>query len=252
MRGGSFFTLLESNVLTSVRVNGLFFPVTSLSQFIINYAEPLVFYNDGFPEFPVSRVGSAARLKLGVRNFLFCTDHQMKTYDMTQVCLVNRSNGNAVTSHGCVYSKLDLSGEPEIDLRLFEFTEAVEVDSLQSSPWYDLSGQSDFDLEKVELTIAAGYPHLGGSIDYDRRDIPVRPHLVYGKYCGKTIGSLHGFDVDPGLDYDPDGMSGGPVFHLLDAKIGFDLVFAGIVSNAGRKRFNFIQASNVLEFIAQS
>jgi hypothetical protein len=250
--GVRLFTLIESQIFTSVHANGSFFPVTSVSQFIVNYVEPLIFHNEDFPDYAVSRVGSATRLQYNGRFFLFCTEHQMRSYDVTQAAIVNKANGNLVTSHTSVFSQLDTDEDPLVDLRLLEFTEGVDGGALQRSPWFDVSKVMDSSHGNIVRCIAAGFPYLDTSIDYQNRDVPVRPRVIFGSYVGTTIGLLHGMDIDPSLDYDPDGISGGPVFHLIDRDIGFELCFAGLVSNSGRTRLNYIPAQVIHDFIGQA
>ena len=247
-------TLIESLCTTSIDCFGTWIPIDHLSKFVINYAEPFVLHNAGNDDFPVSRRGSALRARLGNRYFLILTEHQMVSYPHEAAVVVNSTTKSIVTSNGSTVSKVDQHGEPVIDIRLFDFTDAVRAEAISKNSWLDLSKVRNINSmdSKRELQLTAGYPHLDRSIDYDRRDISVAPRVAYGRPLGETLRAREGFEVNPSLEYDPDGFSGAPVFSVVEQRSDWFLTLDGIVTNASRSRFNYVPFSYIRDFVVQS
>lgn len=100
-----------------------------------------------------------------------------------------------------------------------------------------------------EFQLTAGYPHLNLAINYDARDIPVAPRVVYGSPAGSTLTAREGFQVQPPLDYSPDGFSGAPVFSVFDRNGNWYLTLDGIATNASSSMFNYIPLPTVQTFL---
>ncbi len=183
----------------------------NLSKCLMRYCEPFTLLNADDPDFPVSRRGSASRVKYRNREFLYATEHQLERYDPQDVGIINPDNQNFVSSNACQFSRAHVLGGTIHDLRMYDFSESVRAGALANSGWFDLR-RHFVEGERVALTIALGYPHLDRNIDYDNRDIPLSPRAVFGNYTGTSIAGLESMDINPALDYDPDGFSGGPFY----------------------------------------
>lgn len=136
-----------------------------------------------------------------------------------------------------------------MDLRVFEFTEPVMCGELSSIGWWDGGDTIDEEHEDFEIMVAAGYPSFNNGIDYHALDLKLAPRGIFGRRMGPTFGRLHGIAVETPLFYDPDGLSGSPVFALAESSSGFTAKFAGIVSNAGRSQVNYWPASALGQII---
>ncbi len=56
--------------------------------------------------------------------------------------------------------------------------------------------------------------------------------------------------IDPALDFDPDGLSGGPVFSVVAEGGDFKVVASGMVVLANRSLIHYIATDALLNFAA--
>lgn len=230
---------------TTVSSKGIIADLHSFTKTLANSIEPLTFYLKEFPDTPFSRVGTAFKFRVRDRYFLVCTEHQFRGADPTSVVIISEQNQMAITSHQTYFAMPDEDGEAGMDLRIFEFTEPVESGQLCKTGWWNWADTIDEDREDFALMVAAGYPSFNNEIDYEKLNLNLAPRGIFGRRIGATFGRLHGFAVETPLVYDPDGLSGSPVFALAESSSGFTAKFAGIVSNAGKTQINYWPASTL-------
>jgi hypothetical protein len=229
---------------STVSSKGIIAGIHSFTKTFANSIEPLLFYLGDLPETPLSRFGTAFKLNFGGRFFLICTEHQFQDADPTSVVIISERDQKAVTSHRTYFAFPAENGDLEMDLRMFEFTELVQSGALSNLGWWNAEDTVSYG-DKYEIMVAAGYPSCDNGIDYQLLDVKLAPRGVFGRGIGPTFGRLHGISLDANLLYDPDGLSGSPVFALVESSGGFTAKFAGIVSNAGRSQINFWPVSEL-------
>lgn len=233
----------------TVSSKGIIADIHSFTKTLANSIEPLLFYLRELPETPLSRFGTAFKICVHDRFFLVCTEHQFLDADPTSVVIISERNQKVVTSQQTYFAFPDEGGQTKMDLRVFEFTEPVKCGELSNIGWWDGRDTIDEDHEDFELMVAAGYPSFNNGIDYHALDLKLAPRGIFGRRIGPTFGRLHGISVETPLFYDPDGLSGSPVFALVESSSGFTAKFAGIVSNAGRTQINYWPASALGQII---
>lgn len=234
---------------TTVSSKGIITDIHSFTKTLANSIEPLLFHLKEFPDTPFSRAGTAFKLRIGNRYFLVCTEHQFRDADPTSVAIISERSQQALTSHETYFAMPDEHGDTRMDLRMFEFTDPVNCGQLSNIGWWDGADTIDENNDNFELMVAVGYPSFNNDIDYDALNLKLAPRGIFGTSIGPTFGRLHGLKVDPPLLYDPDGLSGSPVFALVENLSGFTAKFAGIASNAGRMQLNYWPASTLRRMI---
>jgi hypothetical protein len=242
-------TLLERRIVAAIKVDSFFVSFDSLSKTLLHYAEPLVFSNSEYPEYPISRIGSAFKVRQGQKYFMFLSEHQMVGRNPQDVVILNRRNNHLVSSHSSIYCSNFEDGEVETDLRLLEFTDAVLSGLIVGHMWFPIEDAGNWHDAEILMSVAVGFPYLGRPIDYGSKDIKMTPRAVFGRFVGKTLSYREGFELITPIAYDPDGFSGAPVFHICEKSGQFGVIAAGIVVNAGMSMFNYVPISYLLGFL---
>lgn len=241
LRGSILMELLQDS---SIKVGAIWVPFASVTKSLLKYSAPLVLHNEGQEPYIISRRGSSLKVAGPKGYFLYCTDHQLEGYDYNSVGLVREDNGNVVTSQGCRFSTRDSTGGATTDLLMFDFTGPVETGSLDENNWLDTSRFSDMDGEVLSL-VAIGFPHLDRQIDYENLSIPLAPRAIWGTTGSRTQSGYETLKIAPDLDYEPDGMSGSPVYALINWKGEIHAALAGLVTNGGKSNLYFLPISDL-------
>ncbi|NDR56537.1 hypothetical protein [Aliiruegeria sabulilitoris] len=235
-------TILGSKALTAVSVNGLLVPVDSLSKTLRSFSEPVLFYCKDFGEHGLSKSGSLFKTKFRGRYFGIISAHQIQksSYSYQELVLSTDDKGNFVTSSMASFPLEDVDRSGDFDCLAFDFTEPVNAGVLPTTGWFNLS--KDWDVgwpPKPDLVVAIGYPSHRNNIDYEKMHYPAGPNAVWGDATKPNISGRLAFKPDPPLDYNPEGMSGSPVFAISVNGMETKLFFAGIVTEAGSYMFHF-------------
>ena len=241
-------TLFGSKIATSVKIGEVYYPINLATQALRYYSEPALFITEHVINYQLSKSGSAFKFKLLGKYFVVCTRHQLNSYSLDQFGLQGADPANIVTSNAALTSN---DHDDDFDCCLFDFSDGVNSGSISKSSWYDISSDlNEGGLPKPIRVVAIGYPGHRNVIDYERQTFGASPNAVWGTESKSSIKNRLAFDVTPTIDFDPKGMSGGPVFGLHTSSNSVKVFFCGIVTNASRKKFNFIPISSIRIMIA--
>ena len=240
-------TIIGSKAATAIRVNNLFVPASSIGNHLRAYTDPALFVSKDYEPYNMTKSGSLTRVKFSTRHFAIITHHQLSApdYKYDQLAIHNPNTKKLITSHQVIFQTDRNTNEADYDCLIFEFTESVEGGALPKSGWYDLTNEIDAKLPKPNIVFGLGYPGYRNNIDYDNDVYPMAPNLVHGKESRPRIRSRLSFIPDPKIDFSPDGMSGGPVFGCQIKNYTPEIFFAGIITNASKKQFNFLSRSKL-------
>lgn len=247
-------TVIGNKVATAISVNGLLVPANSIEKHLCSFADPALFHSEGFGKYHLSRAGSLTRLKQSSRYFALLTGHQLSSqnlnYDFKQLVIHNHETANLVTSEKAVFQIEDEEFEHDYDCVLFEFTDPVQKGALSKYGWYDLTQEiNERILPKPSLVIALGYPGYRNTIDYETPLYSLAPNSVSGRESVSSLNWRLAFDPDPKINFDPEGMSGGPVFGIDIKQLDPEAFFAGIITNASMNKFHFLSRGRIASFI---
>lgn len=242
-------TLVGRNVWTSVKVHDLFIPANSLQSRLNKFAQSLVQFT-GFEGYEVQLIGSATGLCYRGANFLVCTAHQLKEVSMQHVGIIVPGENRYISSAGHIGFRAPDGPQPDDakDLCAFDFTPQMTSNKELVEHFFRLD-PDDFmnDEDDVVAYLAYGCPFADQKYN-----------IVDENHVGIVIRSMtcrpEDHPPDPALalcrslapmDFNPNGLSGGPVFATVLQGSEVVLKFAGIINRAGSGLIHFIKAKVV-------
>lgn len=237
-------TIVGSRIHTAIRVGNLFIPANSISETLRAYTEPAIFHSKGQErQYSLSISGSLTKIRIGERFFGLITQHQISSgnYEFDQLCIANIDSETVSTSSAVV------TGSPDFDCLLFEFTKPVIAGKLQRIGWYDLTSELNVErLPKPKLICTVGYPGHRNYIDYSKKPhLGMAPNIVWGMEARSSISKRLAFTPEHVVDFKPNGMSGSPVFGCCLEVSDSNVFFAGILTNASKRKFHFLSRSRI-------
>ena len=242
-------TILGRKLLTSIDFNGLMVPANSILGAIKTHCEPALFHTgDEADLYSISKSGTLFKVKFKGRYFAISSRHQVldQGYDHENLVLHNYFRKRLLTSHRAVFPEGSEFQKEDFDALLHEFTEVVRSGELPSLGWYDLTREINRDsIGEIKLAFAVGYPGAFNFIDYEKPAYQAVAKGIVGTPTKSGISGRLAFDPVEPVDFDPSGMSGGPVFGLELDRDGYRASFAGILTNASQIRFNFLSINRL-------
>lgn len=250
-RGHKGSNILEGIISTSVLLNGLLIPASTVSRALSRYVDNLAVWNDD-QTYKLSLVGSAVPIRFSGHYFLLCTNHQLKGSRLESVSLLGRDGQNLVTSSGVRHFN-DESNPHYRDLAAFEFTEACEAQPHLKERFFNLREvPPDARNTDIVFAIVAGFPSADQKYELEEKN-----HI--GKFKRVVVCQPDPATYDPTLmclraseplGFDPDGMSGGSAFVVQVVDGEFRAFFAGLVVTGGGDRFHIIKVGDIYRFLA--
>jgi hypothetical protein len=241
-------TILDQRINTSIDFNGLLVPANFTAHHIQTYSNPALFFTKDSEPYSLSRAGSITKLRHKDRYFSLVSSHQFSIghYDFEQLCIHNTDKKTFSTSNRAFFPKGVDTGESDFDCMLFEFTDAVLDGALSPNGWYNI--QRDLGRDKTPRALGCccvGYPGYRNHIDYENELYTLAPSAVFGKEIEPTLPGRLAFQPINSIEYDPIGMSGGPVFGFAFEGDRVIANLSGILTNASKTRFNFISLQRI-------
>ncbi|WP_299879892.1 hypothetical protein [uncultured Sulfitobacter sp.] len=249
---GIFETIVGSRVSTSISHGGLQVPANSLGEYIERFADPAIFNAHELEEYGLSKSGSLTRCRFGDKHFVLTSLHQSRIpgYGFDELILTAECRKTFISSHRAIFPEETCGTESSFDCLAYEFTDLVMAGKLARSNWFELT---KFDIDaptpKPVLVAAVGYPSHRNIIDYDMNTYAIGPNVVWGVETEPLLRDRLSFIPEAPIDFDPNGMSGGPVFAIVESVVGLELRLVGILTNASRTAFNFIPLSRLSALI---
>ncbi|MDO8289943.1 MAG: hypothetical protein Q7T44_12060 [Parvibaculum sp.] len=246
-------TVVGRKIWTSVKVHDLFVPASALQSRLNKFGQNLVVFTnvDGYE---VQLIGSATGLHYRGTNFLVCTAHQVKDSSAQDVGIVVPERSSYLSSAGFTrFRATDIvpPGDAE-DLYVFDFTPQATSNRELVERFFRLNS-NDFlrDKDDVVAYLAYGCPF-----------VDQKYNIVDENHVGLVIRSMtcepqaQPADLDLGLcrllspmDFDPNGLSGGPVFATVLQDHEVVLKFAGVINRSGNGLIYFIKAKAVQKLL---
>lgn len=242
-------TLVGRKVWTSVRVHDLLIPANSLQSRLHVFAQNLVRFTHT-TDYPVQLIGSATGLDYRGNRFLICTAHQVKGVPGEDVGILFLEKQNYISSAGYTqYSASDAPAESDaVDLCLFDFTEQTAVNPTLARRFFRLGNDDSLrDEDNVLGYLAYGCPF--GDQTYDIYENNHVGTVIRSMACDpeqqpsdSAIGACR--LLSP-MDFDPNGLSGGPVFATVLQGSDIVLKLGGIINRSGNRIIHFIKAKSL-------
>lgn len=246
-------TLVGRKVSTSVKVHNIFVPANSLQSRLGKFGHNLLVFTH-VDSYQVRLIGSATGLNYRGVNFLVCTNHQIGDTAEQDVGILLPRENSYISSSGYVrFQRAETVRESDSeDLCAFDFTSQMKTHQELNQRFFKLCAD-DFmnDTDEVVGYLAFGCPF-----------VDQKYNVVDENHVGLVIRSMicepqnQPFDSALGLcrllspmNFDPNGLSGGPVFATTLEGHELVLKFAGIINRSGSGLVYFIKANAVQKLL---
>jgi len=249
-------TLLNQKLGTSVRLNGLFIPASSLEDTLSNYTSPLMAFNHD-PVYKLGLIGSCVPIFFEENYYLICTRHQLKSRDPQDVGLLDKNGEKFCSSAGIVFYP-DINEVELHDLVILRFTEVCNDRPEMKERFFHVTYPPTARSDELLFFIASGYPSKEqdyGFADNENRLGFKRLALV----C--SLAEKEEQSMDETLlrlktmkepRFDLDGMSGGAVFGVQMVNNIPHAFLHGMTTRAGNGNVYLIRIGYILNLIRDS
>lgn len=237
------YDILDGLVSHSVKVGELLVPASSLESHLGRFVLNLVVWNH-HETFKVSLVGSAIPIFYRENYFLVCSRHQLKGVDLENVSILYPDGSAAITSSGS--RMFNLSDETTIsdayDIAAFNFSEPISQHPYLKGLFYHLQAlPPDTMNDNIVAFVLSGFPCAD-----QRYELEEKNHLGLVKRifvalpdCQPRDRALLRLKHLNELNFDADGLSGGPAFVVQKVENKFHAFLAGMMVRGG-KDFSYI------------
>jgi len=237
----------------SVKVDHIFIPGNSLESYLGKFVTNLgVWYNDDV--FKLGLVGSATPVLYKDRYFLLCSKHQLKGVNTEDVCLLYPDGSNVVTSSGVRHfnTSEETMTSDAYDLAAFEFTAPVLEHPILKHLFFRFNSlPPDTMTDEIIAFVTAGFP-----CDDQRYELEERNHIGLVKRILTALPDHQPHDesllqlkyVRP-LDFNPDGLSGGPAFVVQKVDNDFQAFLAGMMVRSGKSHCHILKVGFLKSFL---
>ncbi len=234
----------------SVNLNGLIIPAKLIEDHLMQYCTSLGVLT-GNEVYPIYIPGSATLIRYKGRYFMICTRHQLTdTPNFEDVCLLTpRADGqtNCTTSGGARWIKQGNEGDHQ-QIVIFDFTEPCRENPELKPMFFDFRQQHpSMPADRIVAFITYGYLTTKAKFDYENGKIEqVRARVISRFVPPGADDALHIIEPISPLDFDPDGMSGGPAFCVVMENLDeFSVHLAGVTVRGSSTRLRLIKAGAV-------
>lgn len=239
---------------SAVRIGRLWVPGRQAETTLANYTKQ-IFCLTGHAQYPYSFLGSATAVRLAERCFLLWCRHQTKQYAPNDVTIPIEGGKTLVSGSRYLFVNEDGANENEEyrDLCAMEFVakdyrspniEAGFFPLLTNDAW-----QGNVDAQFYLF----GFPTELRLVDYELPHVHVRQVVTSADYFGKSQAQyLHSLKITGKKSFGPDGLSGGPVYHIARGRDGFRIGLAGIIVRGGNDYVHFLDSRFVFSLLGST
>lgn len=247
---------IRASAVTSARIGNIFIDLENLPEYLFKSCTHLL-CRTGYDGFEVMLRGSMSLLKIGDAYMAFSTSHQSDDLDFKEVAIVLPEKGVYVTSNAFHAYRYRQQAESDADqVRAFNFSGSVSEHSEMKADFFDGSRYAlNEELKDADFFLAFGCAGQDQEIEHSLeppfgyQSMKLRVTVFYCEFESPTsdhsVFRLNVIGEPQGMD----GISGGPVFCVLDRGGIPEVLFAGLIVRAGGNKLHFISAETVLEFV---
>ncbi|MCV9935592.1 hypothetical protein OIU35_04385 [Boseaceae bacterium BT-24-1] len=241
--------LIERMVNRTATFNGLHLPIKTVHSTLIKYADHLVALNDD-DTWRFSLLGSAVRIHYRDRYLSICCRHQLKGRDLSRVGLIEDGGEHIITSARSIHFS-SANDSDFHDLALFDFTEPCAAGVMDVSRFFPFrSIAPDTASDKHVFVLCTGFPFADQRYELDENHLGSgRRNIICQPQNRSSDPALIKLGIPKGIDFDPDGMSGGSAFVCIERNRKLEIYFAGIITRGGQDGFYIVKAGFVREFL---
>ncbi len=244
-------TIRGQSVSTSIKVHDLFVPASELQSRLNKFSQNLVLFTH-VEQYEVQLIGSATGLFYYGTKFIVCTGHQMKDVSRQDVGIIMPNKNQYISSAG--YTQFLTHDSPQQsdagDLCAFDFTPQTASNQDLGGRFFRLGSDdflSDEDEDNVVTYLAYGFPFVDQKyniMDENHVGLVVRSITCEPDSQPSDIALGRCRALSP-MDFNPNGLSGGPVFATVLQGLELVLKFAGVINRSSNGRIHFIKGKAI-------
>ncbi|MQT13025.1 hypothetical protein [Segnochrobactrum spirostomi] len=248
--------IADSKAAIGINVNGSAIPLNILISKIHAFGHCLTYYT-GDPVYEIQLIGSATGISYQKNQFIIATKHQIKGFPPSDVGIVLPEGQVHVSSSGYTMfsDNLHPSGSDACDLISFDFNVQSSIYSGLLNRFFQLNQKNSLDDEEnVLLYIVYGCAFVDQNYDVcdGRRVDTVIRSMICQPSANVSDIALGTCRTRAPMNFDPNGLSGGPVFAAVLDDGGVALKFAGVVNRAGNGIIHFIRSRFIINLLKTS
>jgi len=242
--------ILDRLMDTSIKLNGLAIPAGSIQSSLSRYATAVLVHTD-IKEFSLYIRGSGLPVYYRGHYFLVCTKHQLDNVDLERVAM-HESERNVVTSAG---SRHFISPDPDSDYRdiaAFDFSDPCAAIVGLRTAFFNLTKLPPDRLSsEFAFCVASGYATKDQKyelLESNHLGLVRRSMICHldGPTADHAVIRLR---IDPALEIDPDGLSGGPAFVIQAGIYQSEAFLAGLILRGGREYLHILKVAFITKFL---
>jgi hypothetical protein len=257
-------TILGTKIRTSLRFGSVLLPIGEAQQYLSRHAQPLV-VNSSYVGYPFFLRGSGSCVKIRGCNLVIATAHQLYcSFSSTKInpndvgLLVsnsdNKKGSTLITSCGFSHynTKTKLIDTHAYDVCLFDFsTPAQKIPEIDH---YFFNDGNDLDFDDFENALGFlgyGYRFEDQSLpdsDLETANFRVRMYAMEFEKRTNDDALVALCSVGAGASQH-NGISGGPVFAVVDSGSFLTVRFAGVICLASNGTFHVIRAGSIAKMV---
>ena len=198
--------------------------------------------------------GSGCALKFNDRYYVVCTKHQLLDVSLEKVGLFVGNRRLLVTSSGAKFYTNSHSGSEtdQRDVIAFDFTDpCAEFPELRPLFFDFRNPPPDCSNTEIIAFVSAGFPFAEQNFDvYENKHIGSLKRIVVSQpYEQPSDESLLKAKTVVSMSFNPDGLSGGPLFSIVN-KFGDPRAhYAGMMVRANQDYIYFLKSGYILQFL---
>ncbi|WP_026595743.1 hypothetical protein [Methyloferula stellata] len=200
----------------SIQIGNLWYPTRDAGLRLATYCKHLFASTDD-QQFPHFFPGSGTALQINGRFFLFCCQHQISHVEPEKIGFrLAHENKIAIPSALWAHNPEPVSDDTDLlDVRAFEY-KPENYDGIPiEANFFDVQDDLCWPRHASGPLWVCGYPTQLQTYHDDGQGMVAVPTYIDGQYLGATSSPhLHKLRIVRPDGFDPDGMSGGPVFYM--------------------------------------
>jgi hypothetical protein len=239
----------------AIRVGSVWAPPAQAEKMIGQFCKQIFCVNDS-DTYPYTFRGSGVAVKIMNEHLVFCCDHQLANYTPEQVAVHARIDDRLI--HASVIIRPNVTSSnfdgDVIDLRALKYEMIDYPLANLSTTFFAMNPDRHWPADSTPNLIVFGFPFERQEVDYEAPRVRARLVRIHGEYVGPTSSPwVHQLRMSRRVRFDPDGMSGGPVFYLGRSGSEYFLDLAGVVIRGSEQSENlyFIEAQALLEGLSR-
>lgn len=257
-------SLHEYSLKSAIAVGELFVPVNRVEEVVARFATSLHVLDEA-NLYSFSLAGSMFLVRVQSDFYGIVSRHQIVDQDPQTLAIQGVKEGNFVTSSGLtiIHRNKDKIDDDQYDFALLRFSEPVAAMAIDRTIFCNIQSLGIWDGEERPVCFfAVGFPyedqeytipdnyHETNRVDH----VQLRKRVALFEYSGESVDeSLFRFSRIGAEAFNSDGMSGGPLFAVLENYGNYSVRFAGLVLRGGRSPTLYaMKATRVLHLLKKA